>query len=123
MWPPGRSSRGVVAGVCVCVCEQAHWHDKHILDESNLCVLSTGSYNTMADTDEGYGMPDTPVEADHKELQCDPKQDSQLGASSKTPTSPQAAFTQQVSMLLHSLQNDQPPIPHSAYSSLQWSET
>ncbi|XP_073486416.1 T-box transcription factor TBX5 [Aquarana catesbeiana] len=49
----------------------------------------------MADTDEGYGMPDTPVEADHKELQCDPKQDSQLGASSKTPTSPQAAFTQQ----------------------------
>ncbi|KAM8962320.1 T-box transcription factor TBX5 isoform 2-T2 [Pelodytes ibericus] len=49
----------------------------------------------MADTEEAYGLPDTPVEADPKELQCDPKQDSQLGASSKTPTSPQAAFTQQ----------------------------
>ncbi|XP_063310775.1 T-box transcription factor TBX5 [Pelobates fuscus] len=49
----------------------------------------------MADTEEAYGMPDTPVEPDPKELQCDPKQDSQLGGSSKTPTSPQAAFTQQ----------------------------
>ncbi|KAG8455676.1 hypothetical protein GDO86_001752 [Hymenochirus boettgeri] len=49
----------------------------------------------MADTEEAYGMPDTPVEPDPKELQCETKQDNPIGATSKTPTSPQAAFTQQ----------------------------
>uniref|UniRef100_A0A6I8PY52 T-box transcription factor TBX5 n=1 Tax=Xenopus tropicalis TaxID=8364 RepID=A0A6I8PY52_XENTR len=55
----------------------------------------------MADTEEAYGMPDTPVEPEPKELQCEPKQDNQMGASSKTPTSPQAAFTQQVREVIH----------------------
>ncbi|XP_078522087.1 T-box transcription factor TBX5 [Lissotriton helveticus] len=49
----------------------------------------------MADSDEGFGMPDTPVDSESKELQSDSKQDSQLGSGSKPPSSPQAAFTQQ----------------------------
>lgn len=50
----------------------------------------------MADTEEGFGLPNTPVDSESKELQSETKQDSQLGASSKSPSSPQAAFTQQV---------------------------
>ncbi|XP_019362163.1 PREDICTED: T-box transcription factor TBX5 [Gavialis gangeticus] len=49
----------------------------------------------MADTEEGFGLPNTPVDPESKELQSETKQDSQLGASSKSPSSPQAAFTQQ----------------------------
>ncbi|XP_069475323.1 T-box transcription factor TBX5 isoform X2 [Ambystoma mexicanum] len=49
----------------------------------------------MADSDEGFGLPDTPVDSESSELHPDSKQDSQLGAGSKAPSSPQAAFTQQ----------------------------
>lgn len=51
----------------------------------------------MADGEEGFGLPGTPAEPEAKELQAEAKQDAQLGATSKSPTSPQAAFTQQVS--------------------------
>lgn len=50
----------------------------------------------MADSEEGFGLPTTPADSEAKELQAEAKQDSQLGATSKSPTSPQAAFTQQV---------------------------
>lgn len=50
----------------------------------------------MADGEEGFGLPGTPADPEAKELQAEAKQDTQLGASSKSPTSPQAAFTQQV---------------------------
>lgn len=50
----------------------------------------------MADSEEGFGLPTTPADSEAKELQADAKQDTQLGAPSKPPTSPQAAFTQQV---------------------------
>ncbi|NXJ71904.1 TBX5 factor, partial [Rostratula benghalensis] len=49
----------------------------------------------MADSEEGFGLPTTPADSEAKELQAEAKQDSQLGATSKSPTSPQAAFTQQ----------------------------
>ncbi|NXK48498.1 TBX5 factor, partial [Chauna torquata] len=49
----------------------------------------------MADTEEGFGLPTTPADSESKELQAEAKQDTQLGATSKSPTSPQAAFTQQ----------------------------
>ncbi|KAL8180448.1 UNVERIFIED_CONTAM: hypothetical protein K2H54_024320 [Gekko kuhli] len=49
----------------------------------------------MADAEEGFGLPATPVESETKELASEGKPDSQLGASSKQPASPQAAFTQQ----------------------------
>ncbi|NXR85617.1 TBX5 factor, partial [Hypocryptadius cinnamomeus] len=49
----------------------------------------------MADSEEGFGLPSTPADSEAKELQAEGKQDTQLGASSKSPTSPQAAFTQQ----------------------------
>ncbi|NXI23239.1 TBX5 factor, partial [Sterrhoptilus dennistouni] len=49
----------------------------------------------MADGEEGFGLPGTPAEPEAKELQAEAKQDAQLGATSKSPTSPQAAFTQQ----------------------------
>ncbi|NXT84468.1 TBX5 factor, partial [Zapornia atra] len=49
----------------------------------------------MADSEEGFGLPTTPAESEAKELQAEAKQDTQLGATSKSPTSPQAAFTQQ----------------------------
>ncbi|NXQ30572.1 TBX5 factor, partial [Alaudala cheleensis] len=49
----------------------------------------------MADGEEGFGLPGTPADSEAKELQAEAKQDTQLGASSKSPTSPQAAFTQQ----------------------------
>ncbi|NWZ24694.1 TBX5 factor, partial [Asarcornis scutulata] len=49
----------------------------------------------MADSEEGFGLPTTPADSEAKELQADAKQDTQLGAPSKPPTSPQAAFTQQ----------------------------
>nr|XP_009673225.1 PREDICTED: T-box transcription factor TBX5 [Struthio camelus australis] len=49
----------------------------------------------MADTEEGFGLPTTPADSESKELQAETKQDTQLGATSKSPTSPQAAFTQQ----------------------------
>ncbi|KAL4646491.1 T-box transcription factor TBX5 [Arapaima gigas] len=48
----------------------------------------------MADTEEGFVLPGTPSEPDPKELQNDSKQETQLGASSKSP-SPQTTFTQQ----------------------------
>lgn len=50
----------------------------------------------MADSEEGFGLPTTPADSEAKELQAEAKQDAQLGATSKSPTSPQAAFTQQV---------------------------
>lgn len=50
----------------------------------------------MADSEEGFGLPTTPADSEAKELQAEAKQDTQLGATSKSPTSPQAAFTQQV---------------------------
>ncbi|NXC45270.1 TBX5 factor, partial [Penelope pileata] len=49
----------------------------------------------MADTEEGFGLPSTPADSEAKELQAEAKQDPQLGTTSKAPTSPQAAFTQQ----------------------------
>ncbi|NXP68509.1 TBX5 factor, partial [Chloropsis cyanopogon] len=49
----------------------------------------------MADSEEGFGLPSTPADPEAKELQAEGKQDTQLGATSKSPTSPQAAFTQQ----------------------------
>ncbi|NXL88430.1 TBX5 factor, partial [Alectura lathami] len=49
----------------------------------------------MADTEEGFGLPSTPADSEAKELQTEAKQDPQLGTTSKAPTSPQAAFTQQ----------------------------
>ncbi|NXU39359.1 TBX5 factor, partial [Drymodes brunneopygia] len=49
----------------------------------------------MADSEEGFGLPSTPADPEAKELQAEAKQDTQLGATSKSPTSPQAAFTQQ----------------------------
>ncbi|NWS29432.1 TBX5 factor, partial [Polioptila caerulea] len=49
----------------------------------------------MADSEEGFGLPSTPADSEAKELQAEAKQDTQLGATSKPPTSPQAAFTQQ----------------------------
>ncbi|KGL94695.1 T-box transcription factor TBX5 [Charadrius vociferus] len=50
----------------------------------------------MADSEEGFGLPTTPADSEAKELQAEAKQDTQLGATSKSPTSPQAAFTQQI---------------------------
>lgn len=49
----------------------------------------------MADADEGFGLAHTPLEPDSKDLPCDSKPESALGAPSKSPSSPQAAFTQQ----------------------------
>ncbi|NXW49818.1 TBX5 factor, partial [Nyctiprogne leucopyga] len=49
----------------------------------------------MADNEEAFGLPTTPADSEAKELQAEAKQDTQLGATSKSPTSPQAAFTQQ----------------------------
>ncbi|NXD40111.1 TBX5 factor, partial [Copsychus sechellarum] len=49
----------------------------------------------MADGEEGFGLPSTPADSEAKELQAEAKQDTQLGTTSKSPTSPQAAFTQQ----------------------------
>ncbi|KPP60228.1 hypothetical protein Z043_121787, partial [Scleropages formosus] len=48
----------------------------------------------MADTEEGFVLPGTPSEPEPKEQQEDSKQESHLGASSKSP-SPQTTFTQQ----------------------------
>ncbi|KAH0514292.1 T-box transcription factor TBX5 [Microtus ochrogaster] len=49
----------------------------------------------MADADEGFGLAHTPLEPDSKDRSCDSKPESALGAPSKSPSSPQAAFTQQ----------------------------
>lgn len=57
---------------------------------------SQGPGITMADADEGFGLAHTPLEPDAKDLPCDSKPESALGAPSKSPSSPQAAFTQQV---------------------------
>lgn len=57
---------------------------------------SQGPEITMADADEGFGLAHTPLEPDAKDLPCDSKPESALGAPSKSPSSPQAAFTQQV---------------------------
>uniref|UniRef100_A0A8B9XP47 T-box transcription factor 5 n=1 Tax=Bos mutus grunniens TaxID=30521 RepID=A0A8B9XP47_BOSMU len=56
---------------------------------------SQGPGITMADADEGFGLAHTPLEPDAKDLPCDSKPESALGAPSKSPSSPQAAFTQQ----------------------------
>ncbi|KAG2470674.1 T-box transcription factor TBX5-like isoform X1 [Polypterus senegalus] len=53
----------------------------------------------MADTEEGFGLPNTPSDSESKELQGDSKAESQLGAASKSP-SPQTTYTQQVSRIL-----------------------
>lgn len=50
----------------------------------------------MADSDEAFGLAHTPLDPDSKDLPCDAKPESALGAPSKSPSSPQAAFTQQV---------------------------
>lgn len=64
------------------------------------CVPAVGDSakeaRNMADSEEGFGLPTTPADSEAKELQAEAKQDTQLGATSKSPTSPQAAFTQQV---------------------------
>ncbi|NXG35717.1 TBX5 factor, partial [Dromaius novaehollandiae] len=50
----------------------------------------------MAESEEGFGVAAAPADAEPQELQAEAKQDpAQLGAASKAPTSPQAAFTQQ----------------------------
>ncbi|XP_073078726.1 T-box transcription factor TBX5 isoform X4 [Manis javanica] len=54
-----------------------------------------GAGHTMADADEGFGLGHTPLEPDSKDLPCDSKAENALGAPSKSPSSPQAAFTQQ----------------------------
>ncbi|XP_010718860.1 T-box transcription factor TBX5-like [Meleagris gallopavo] len=63
------------------------------------CVPAVGDLakeaRNMADTEEGFGLPSTPADSEAKELQAEAKQDPQLGTTSKAPTSPQAAFTQQ----------------------------
>lgn len=56
----------------------------------------SGPGRTMADADEGFGLAHTPLEPDSKDRSCDSKPESALGAPSKSPSSPQAAFTQQV---------------------------
>ncbi|MBN3320862.1 TBX5 factor, partial [Atractosteus spatula] len=48
----------------------------------------------MADTEEGFGLPNTPGDSDSKDLQDDNKRENQTGASSKSP-SPQTTYTQQ----------------------------
>lgn len=52
----------------------------------------------MTDAEEDFGLPATPVvDADTKELAGNGKPETPLGGtSSKQPSSPQAAFTQQV---------------------------
>ncbi|XP_010378440.1 T-box transcription factor TBX5 isoform X1 [Rhinopithecus roxellana] len=62
--------------------------------EQNL-ARAQGPGRTMADADEGFGLAHTPLEPDAKDLPCDSKPESALGAPSKSPSSPQAAFTQQ----------------------------
>lgn len=70
----------------------------------SLCFLSSeqdparaqGAGHTMADADEGFGLAHTPLQTESKDLPCDSKPESALGAPSKSPASPQAAFTQQV---------------------------
>ncbi|XP_029475142.1 T-box transcription factor TBX5 isoform X3 [Rhinatrema bivittatum] len=49
----------------------------------------------MADAEEAFGLSDAPIDSECKEHLSDTKQENQLGASSKAPSSPQAAFTQQ----------------------------
>ncbi|XP_055963975.1 T-box transcription factor TBX5 [Sorex fumeus] len=49
----------------------------------------------MADAEEGFGLAHTPLDPDSKDLSCDSKPEGALGAPSKSPSSPQAAFTQQ----------------------------
>ncbi|KAG8504630.1 T-box transcription factor TBX5, partial [Galemys pyrenaicus] len=58
-------------------------------------VWALGPGHTMAEADEGFGLAHTPLEPDSKDLPCDSKPESALGAPSKSPASPQAAFTQQ----------------------------
>nr|XP_004611259.1 unnamed protein product [Sorex araneus] len=49
----------------------------------------------MADAEEGFALAHTPLDPDSKDLSCDSKPEGALGAPSKSPSSPQAAFTQQ----------------------------
>ena len=49
---------------------------------------SQGPGITMADADEGFGLAHTPLEPDAKDLPCDSKPESALGAPSKSPSSP-----------------------------------
>ncbi|XP_038619767.1 T-box transcription factor TBX5 isoform X2 [Tachyglossus aculeatus] len=50
---------------------------------------------TMADAEDGFDVSHTPLEPDVKELASEAKPENPLGASGKSPGSPQAAFTQQ----------------------------
>lgn len=80
------------------------------------CVPAVGDSakeaRNMADSEEGFGLPTTPADSEAKEHQAEAKQDTQLGATSKSPTSPQAAFTQQVRT------SAPPPLPLALYFSL-----
>ncbi|KAK2102679.1 hypothetical protein P7K49_020346 [Saguinus oedipus] len=67
---------------------------QEVVPEQNL-AWAQGPERTMADADEGFGLAHTPLEPDAKDLPCDSKPESALGAPSKSPSSPQAAFTQQ----------------------------
>ena len=64
----------------------------------------------MADADEGFGLAHTPLEPDSKDLPCDSKPESALGAPSKSPSSPQAAFTQQVRRALGTFAETKAPL-------------
>ncbi|XP_055003062.1 LOW QUALITY PROTEIN: T-box transcription factor TBX5 [Sorex araneus] len=55
----------------------------------------TGRQADMADAEEGFALAHTPLDPDSKDLSCDSKPEGALGAPSKSPSSPQAAFTQQ----------------------------
>ncbi|XP_045152826.1 T-box transcription factor TBX5-like [Echinops telfairi] len=65
------------------------------MDGEQIPARAPGPGRTMADADEGFGLAHTPLEPDAKDLPCDSKPEGALGAPSKSPSSPQAAFTQQ----------------------------
>ncbi|XP_025789413.1 T-box transcription factor TBX5 [Puma concolor] len=83
----------------------AHWmrqlvsFQKLKLTNNHLDPFGHGARHTMADADEGFGLAHTPLEPDSKDLPCDSKPESTLGAPNKSPSSPQAAFTQQITQL------------------------
>ncbi|XP_064424058.1 T-box transcription factor TBX5 isoform X1 [Latimeria chalumnae] len=49
----------------------------------------------MADTEEGFGLSNTPSDSESKELQSENKQENPIGTCSKSPSPSQAAYTQQ----------------------------
>lgn len=70
-------------------------------------ILAAGSFTEgfadMADADEAFVLSATPNESESNGLQDDNKQESQLGTSSKSPSS-QTTYTQQVrTMLKHEI--------------------